>query len=239
MDFQQLFATEKEERRQIIERLIEDSYPGTVFFTMIGIAVIMATIGLILDRVSLIIGSMLVAPFLSPILSLGVGIVLSDFELLQRSLRILGKALLVTILVSFVITIFIRPETPLNQSILSRGHVDLAFLYVAIASGFAASLALAHKGLSEFLVGVAVSVALLPPLANVGIGLGTFNFSLATGSFQLFFINLLGVVFGSIVVFSLMGFFRERKIAHEAIEEEKKKLEEENHPDNHSGELQS
>lgn len=225
--FRGLFSITPVEKEQAVKRLIENSYPGAHFFILVLLSVLIATIGLALDNAAIIIGSMLVAPFLYPILSLGVSIVLADFELLRRSVNILIKSILLAVIISTLFTFFLDIPQDYNVEIISRSKASLPYLYVAIAAGAAASFSVVNRKLHEYLIGVAVSVAVLPPLAAVGIGFGTFAFGLAFGALQLFFVNLLGVVSASLVIFSLMGFYVKRSVASDAIKKEEKKLEKE------------
>jgi uncharacterized hydrophobic protein (TIGR00271 family) len=221
------FKLEETEREHIVKRLIESSYPGSHFFIMLLASAVIAAVGLILGNSSIIIGSMLVAPFLSPVLSLGLGITLADFDLIRRSLAILIKAAAVSIVAAAIVALFVNVSKEYNSEILSRVSPTLPYLYVAIAAGVAACFAIARPSFTEFIVGVAVSVALLPPIAVTGIGLSKFDGTVVLGSFQLFAVNLLGIVFASVVIFSLMGFYPVRKKAEQAIKAEEKKLEEE------------
>lgn len=222
-----LFKVNNEERKKIVDYLIESSYPGAYFFVMLIASAIIATVGLILDNSSIVIGSMLVAPFLSPILSLGMGISMSDFNLIKRSIKIVAKATGVVVATSLIFALFVPMPETYPMEITSRIVPSLPYMYVAIAAGIAACFAITKRGLSEFLVGVAVSVALLPPLATIGIGLRLADLNVILGSFQLFMVNLLGIIFSALAIFSLMGFYPSRATAEKAIKEEEKKLDQE------------
>lgn len=221
------FKVEPEEREKAIKNLIESSYPGSHFFIMISVSAVISSVGLILNSGPLIIGSMLVAPFLAPVLSISLGVELADFSLLRRSFMIVLKSVLVVIVASAVTGIFANVPAGYTQEIISRSEPSLLYLVVAMAAGVAASFAIVKPGLIDFLVGVAISVSLIPPLAVTGLGLGVLDINLMIGSFELFLTNLLGVVFAGIIIFSLMGFYPYRAKAEIAIKEEEKKLEEE------------
>lgn len=221
------FKLSDPEREKIVNYLIESSYPGSYFFIMLFASAVIATVGLIIDSAAVIIGSMLVAPFLSPILSLSLGIVLADFALIQRSLKIVGKSVLVVLGMSILFAIFISVPEGYTKEILARASISLPYLYVAIAAGVAASFAVTRSNLYEMMVGVAISVSLLPPLAASGIGFAALDGMVALGAFQLFVVNLIGIIFAAVVVFSLMGFYPVRKEAERAMKVEEKKLEKE------------
>jgi uncharacterized hydrophobic protein (TIGR00271 family) len=222
------FELKPEERQATIKRLIEQSYPGSHFFILLIASAVIATVGLSLDSEAIIIGSMLVAPFLWPVLSLSLGISLSDFSVIKRSLLIVERAAIVTIVTSAIVALFVSEPTGFGTQILARASSTLPYLYVAIAAGVAASFSTAKPNLYEFLVGVAVSVSVLPPLANFGIGLRHFDADIMLGSLQLFGVNLVGIIFGGMVIFSLMGFYPARKQAATEIRREEKKIEKEN-----------
>jgi uncharacterized membrane protein len=98
---------------------------------------------------------------------------------------------------------------------------------VAIIAGLAGSFALVKPQLNETLPGIAISVALIPPLAVIGIAIAKFNWQLLHGSLLLFLVSIIGVIFASMITFSLMDFYVKREKAEEALEKEKKKIERE------------
>lgn len=225
MALNSVFQVSKEEKCEVVEKLIQKSYPGTSFYIMIGLASFIASLGLIVNNVAVIIGSMLVAPLLYPIIFLGMSVVLSDFEAIKRTLLIVGKIMILGILIGFLSTILFRPFASTRETGIFQQISILPLFYVAIGSGLAAAFASTRKTLEEFLPGVAVSIALLPPLINVGVAFGFGHFSSSIHSLQLFLINSFGIVFAGIVIFSLMGFVTERKVASKTLKEEKKSLE--------------
>ncbi len=94
-------------------------------------------------------------------------------------------------------------------------------------AGLAGSFALVKPQLSETLPGIAISVALIPPIAVVGIGLARFNWEIISGSLLLFLVNAIGVVFASMMTFSLMNFYVKRHEADKVVKKEDKKIEKE------------
>ena len=219
-----LFKVSAGERKTLVTYLVDNSYPGDYFFVMLIASVVIATGGLILNNIAVVIGSALVAPFLAPFLSLSMGVVIADMILIRKSAYVILKAILVTIIASAGLSFFITVPSGYNLEILSRTAASLPYLYIALAAGVAASFSIAHPKLSAFLVGVAVSVSLLPPLAVTGIGISTLNLSMAVGSLELFFVNLLGIVIAGIVVFSLIGFYPVRAKVNKVIKDEEKKV---------------
>jgi uncharacterized hydrophobic protein (TIGR00271 family) len=214
-----IFAITQQERKQAIDSLIEQSSPKFDYFLLLTLAIFIVVPGLFLDNASIIIGAMVVAPLLSSILSLALGVTIADFDLIIRSARAFAIAIAVTIAVSFVMTLFYHGAT-VNGEIVSRALPSLSYLIVAIASGVAASFALVRPNLSVTLPGIAVSVSLLPAIAVTGIGIAQADAKLITGSLALFGLNLLGIIFSAIVIFSLFGFFVARKESEKKLEQE-------------------
>ncbi len=229
--FSSLFGSvTSEEKTKAIEELITHSSPNYGFFLMVALSVSMAAFGAVLDDSVILIGSMLIAPVLYPILSLALGLVLAENPLIIRSSYTIFKSFLYAIVAGFIIgTLFgIRGDfVPEAIQIIAFEKPSLAYTVVAAISGIAASFAVVKPSLSETLPGVAISVSLVPPLAVVGIGFSLFDLGIIINSFLLFLVNVCGVVFSAMIVFSLFQLSRKRTVAEEVIKEEDKKIEEE------------
>jgi len=173
---------------------------------------------------------MLIAPLLHPVLGLSLGVSMSNHKLIHRSLKTIGMALIFAIGVAIAATFlfsFGHFEGIINDAILSRTSPSLVFLVVAVISGFAVTYALVKPDLSETLPGVAVSVALIPPLAVLGIGIARFDPSIVAGSAVMFGVNILGIVAASMFAFSIMNVHGEERLAQTTIRKEEKRVEKE------------
>ena len=224
-----LFSTLTEsDKNNAIKRLIEESTPRDDFFLLTVLSVLMAAFGLIMDNGAVIIGSMLIAPLLSPILSISLGVVMADPHLIARSFLTLLKAIAWSIPSAAVVTLLFSSVAglgaELNMEILSRAEPSILYIMVALVAGAAASFALIKPQLSASLPGVAISVAIIPPLATTGVGLARLNWSLMTDSFILFLVNAVAIIFSSMIVFSFMHLYVKRPVAERAISEEDLKL---------------
>lgn len=216
------------DKSKAVEKLIEDSTPDFDFFLLMTLSFLMAAFGLLVDSVAVVIGSMLIAPILYPILSLSLGLVMSDFKLINRSLWTLGESILIGIGAAVIATLFFAAQGfGLSEEVLSRTNPSLLYFAIAVVSGLAVSYSLVKGNLSETLPGIAVSVALLPPLAVVGIGIAYFNWQVIAGASVLFLISLVGIVFASMLSFSLMDLYGKRPVAQSAIEKEEERVEQE------------
>lgn len=217
--------TEKD-KSDAVKKLIQESSPRADFFLMVILSVLMATFGLLLNSDSVVIGSMLIAPILFPILSVSLGVTMSDFKLIYRSLYTLLKYVIYGIFASAVVTLFFKADPSVNssQSLLISLKPSLIYIAIAIVAGIAASFSMVKPRLSEMLPGVAISVALIPPLAATGIGIAHFNWNIISNSFMLLAINFIGVIFASMMVFSLMNLYLKRQVAQLAIAREDKDI---------------
>ncbi len=208
-----------------VERLIKGSTPSQDFFFMIILSILTATFGLLLNNTPIIIGSMLIAPMLYPLLSLSLGVIMSDFKLISRSFYTILKSMAFAVMAAAVATLLFSSQFPnITPIIITMTQPTLPYVIIAIIAGLAGSFALVKPQLSETLPGIAISVALIPPLAVVGIGLARFDWTMISGSFLLFIINAIGVMFASMITFSLMNFYVKREKAKETIKKEDAKV---------------
>ncbi len=221
-----LFHDVSEENKTVaVDSLIKDSTPKASFFFLVILSVSMATLGLLLDNVSVVIGSMLIAPILSPILSMALGVTLADNKLIKRSGFTLLKSLAYSIGVSAIVTWLLWHitsgvlETGYNAEILSRTEPNIVYLFIAIIAGLATAFARVKPELNETLPGTAIAVALVPPLATIGIGVATFNMSIIAGALSMFILNTIGIVVAAMLMFSLMNIYRKRRIAQKSMKE--------------------
>lgn len=213
----------EEERRNAIEDIIESSSPRKSFFVMTTVAAILCTLGIMGDNAAVIIGGMLVAPMLSPILSVAMGIGMGDFRLIYRSVRVIFFAVVYSLVFSFGTALLLDRTEPdqLNKEMILRVGVSLESLLIALVAGVAASLSMIRVELHKFLTGTAIAVALIPPLSMSAIGLRMLDLEIFYLSFMQFFFSLCGIILSSLLVFSLSRFYvSKQKVAEELREEE-------------------
>jgi uncharacterized hydrophobic protein (TIGR00271 family) len=179
--------------------------PTIDFFVLITLAATIAMLGLLQNSAAVIIGAMLVAPLMSPILAMGMAIVQGDLRLLATAAESTTKGIVLAIVVGTIFT-FISPLNAATSEIMARTSPNLLDLMVALASGAAAGYAISRKEVAAALPGVAIAAALVPPLCVVGYGIGTAQLLLAGGALLLFSTNLVAIIFAAAIIFLLLGF---------------------------------
>ena len=225
IDFFKIFSdVSSEEKNEAISVLIEHSAPRRDFFLMVSLAVAMAVFGIYLDSIVVLIGSMLIAPVLYPVLTIALGIVISDISLIKRSVNTLWKSIIYAIIISIVIGLFLPLNTPTIPGI-EGDSIIVVYALVAIASGVAASFAMAKPAMNEAFPGVAVSVSLVPPLAFVGVGIAEWDWFLVQTYSVIFMVNVIGIVFAAMTIFSLLNLSSKKKVAEHEIEKTDKEIE--------------
>ncbi len=200
-----------DQRREIIADITESSSPGFDYFLMVILSTSIATLGLITDSPAVIIGAMLVAPLMSPIIGIGLASMIGRRTLLKSAISALLRGAILAVGLSTLFTI-INSYLPfvslheLPQEIISRTHPSPIDLMIALAGGIAAAYSLTEERLSAALPGVAIATALMPPICTVGIGVALQRWDVAGGAFLLFITNAVTIAFAAAFVFFLRGF---------------------------------
>ncbi|MBA3532939.1 MAG: DUF389 domain-containing protein [Ardenticatenales bacterium] len=166
------------------------------FYTLILLSVIIATMGLLLNSGAVIIGAMLVAPLMTPIIALGLGVVLGDARLLGVAGRSTAQGILLGVVLAALLD-WLAPLVLFTPEIEARTQPNLFDLTVALAAGAAGAFSVTRKHVSAALPGVAIAAALVPPLCVVGICLATGRRDAALGASLLFGTNLVAISFAA------------------------------------------
>jgi len=207
----------KQERKVITEEIIVSASPGFDFFLLVVLSCSIATMGLITNSPAVIIGAMLVAPLMSPIIGLGLGSIMGNTKLVESALSALLRGAVLAVLLSAIMTVVNRnlPFVALQEipaEVLSRTHPSPIDLVIALAGGLAAAYAMTRPNISAALPGVAIATALMPPLCTVGVGLALERWDVAGGAALLFITNAITIAFAAALVFFLQGFAPERQL---------------------------
>lgn len=194
-----------EEFKELFQVLRDNANTKASYLVLMVLSTILATFGLFGNSAPVVIGAMILAPLMAPIISLSMATLRQDKGLALQS----GRTILAGLGISFLFAVIITLVTPLNfpnAEILSRTRPNLLDLGIAVVSGIAGAYAHAREEIAKTLAGVAIAVALVPPLAVAGIGLGWADWSIFSGSALLLFTNLAGMVLAGAATFLLLGF---------------------------------
>lgn len=184
----------------VYERISESAALNGEFIVLLIGSVLVATFGLLQNSTAVIIGAMIIAPLMMPILGFALGSIWGDIKLLSRSVITLIVGILVAVAISAFIS-FLVPGNDYNSEILARTGPNLFDVLVALASGFVGAYAYVNPRISPSISGVAIAVALMPPLCTIGITLGNQDLSLALGATVLFLINMVAIALAASFVF--------------------------------------
>ena len=184
---------------ELVQKLSSGAVVNRVFLVTVVLSTVVAAIGLIRGNVAVIIGAMVIAPLLGPNMTLAMATTLGDPKLARNALRVNATGLLLALLLAVLIGVAV-PVDPSVQEIASRTKVELSDVVLALAAGSAGALAFT-TGLSAAVVGVMVAVALLPPLATVGLLLGSGHPRLALGALLLTLTNIVCVNLAGVATF--------------------------------------
>ena len=191
-------------RTALYSSLGEGAICDSDFLIMMCFSTVIATLGLLINSAAIIIGAMVVAPLMTPLIAGGCAIVRGDVSLFQKSTTAMIVGSMMALSMSLLIGILI-PNDTLTLEIISRGKPNILDLFVALFAGAAAAYATARPKVMASLVGVAVSAALVPPIATSGIALTQGHMFVAQGALFLFVTNLVAIVLGAAAMFYLMG----------------------------------
>ncbi len=189
----------------LFANLREEAATSATFMTLLILATLIATLGLFIDSASVIIGAMLLAPLMQPIVSLAMGLLRQDVSLQSSAAKTIAIGV-ASVLFSAAFVTWLTPMHKLTAEMAGRLSPTLLDLFVAVVSGAAAAYAKSNEKISSSLAGVAIAVALVPPIAVAGIGLGWGDWSMFASAFLLFVTNLAGIVLAAAVTFLVLGY---------------------------------
>lgn len=178
---------------------------------ILAIAIIIASVGLNVNSIPVIIGAMLISPLMGPIFGLGLGLGINDINLMKQA----GKNLIVMVSISLAVSLLYFLFTPLNLSnpteLLARTKPTIFDVAIALFGGFAGIFEQCRKEKGTVFSGVAIATALMPPLCTAGYGLATGNLGCFLGALYLFCINCL---FITLATYFLVRYFRFKKMEY-------------------------
>lgn len=188
----------------VLRQIAEDSGWSGRYVFLIIVSAALSLLGLLMPSVAVLIGAMLLSPLMMPIIGLGFGIATLDFAEMRRAATALGLGSAIAILLS-AIFVALSPVQTITSEIAGRTQPTLFDLLVALLSAVAGAYALI-RGRGGTVVGVAIAIALMPPLAVVGFGIATWNWTVFAGSLLLFLTNAVTIALTAALVARVYGF---------------------------------
>lgn len=222
-------ALPDKDKAALIRKLVENGTPDFDYFYLIGLSTLMATLGLLLNSGSIVIGSMLIAPLMYPILGVALGLVMmgNNISVFERAFSTLTKSLAAGLGLSILATFLFAGDTVHTAEVMARTEPSILHLMVALVAGAAVAYMLARPEWGDALPGVAIAVALVPPLATVGVGIASFDMEIIRGATMILVLNLIGIIGVAMVIFLLMNLGEKESIAHSTMRREEEKIEKE------------
>lgn len=175
------------------------------YLMLMVLSSLVAGLGLFLNNAAVIIGAMVLAPLMAPMISLSMAVLRSDAQLMRDSALCIAVGTLLALLASALVALVV-PIQQMTPEIAARLHPSLLDLGVAIGSGVAGAYAHARESVMKSLPGVAIAVALVPPLCVAGIGLGWMDWQVIGGAMLLFITNLVGITLAGLLTFLVLGY---------------------------------
>ena len=180
------------------------------FTVLLFLSTAIATYGVIGDSVATVIGAMIIAPLMRPIMAITAGLVMGDMKRAGRSLGMVFISVIGVVGLSWLLAELSIITVPVisfqsNSQIVGRVSPRMIDLYAAIWSGAAAAFAMSREDVADSLPGAAIAIALVPPLCVVGIGLAQGQWNAAGGALLLFLTNFLSILLAGGAVLALLG----------------------------------
>lgn len=198
-------SLDRDARHEIYSDLRRSARADRDFLTLTVLATAIASLGLLLNSVAVIIGAMLVAPFMSPLIALGLAVVYGDPRFMRVAVGAILRGTAVGLVVGVLIGLLMPPAT-LPDELLARTEPSGIDLLVALFSGAAGAYAFARRDLSAALPGVAIAAALVPPLSAGAIALSVGDREAALGAGLLYVMNVGAIAGAAAALFLWFGF---------------------------------
>ncbi|MCD2503058.1 DUF389 domain-containing protein [Clostridium sp. NSJ-145] len=197
--FRYEFTRNQASNEEIYETILEGMNVHGSNFIILMCAIIIASIGLNMNSVAVIIGAMLISPLMGSIIGIGYGVGTYNTKLLKTAFRVLSISIIISVVTSTVY-FSITPITTAGSEILARTSPTIWDVIIAFVGGVAGMIGLTRNKPSNVIPGVAIATALMPPLCTAGYGIATKQLNIFLGAGYLFFINGFFIAISTFVV---------------------------------------
>jgi len=200
------FYIDENRQKKVYHEIKESAQGDFDFFVLTIFSGIIITLGLVVDSSAVVIGGMLLAPLVWPVLALSIGIVKGRSRLIQNSAFTLLKSTLLIFVIAIIIGTISPSYALKGTEFLSRTAPTIFELFIALAAGFVGAFVIAYPKIGAAIAGVVVAAALVPPIAVMGVSIVYGNIALAGGAFILYLSNLIAVTFSASILFFIARF---------------------------------
>jgi len=210
--------------REAVDQLMGSSRLEPSFFVMSGLSAILATLGILLNDIPILIAAMVLAPLLNPVLACAAGVAINNKTLVWYALKSFLGSVVFVILVSAALVFLldnIGYDFDISLYVDKFKRFDHLLFLAAFVSGFAGVYSWLKATNSSNLVGVAIAVSLIPFVSFFGVLLGLQEFGLINYYWQPFIINLITILVGATTAFLMLGFSRQKKELDHEVEQNK------------------
>lgn len=218
---QSLTEANKDEIRTAVKSLIRMSTNDYGYYLFLVLSILITTAGLLLESAPVIIGGMIIAPIITPLLSCGLALLLLEVRGLMRSIAIIVLSAVLAIFLSALMTMFtvITESATMMTQFTPTAIAPVLYVVIAFSSGIAGAYAFVKKHLSASFSGVAVSASLVPPLCSIGIGVARSDAALVERSVRIFLLNIGGIILAAALVFWILGFRTAKTLEKQEVEQ--------------------
>lgn len=180
------------------------SFRGTNIIILV-LAILIASLGLNTNSTAVIIGAMLISPLMGPIIGIGLGVGIHDFDLIKRAMRNLIMAAGFSVVAS-TLYFLISPVNEGHSELLARTSPTIYDVLIGFVGGGAGIVAIGSRNKGNVIPGVAIATALMPPLCTAGYGLATWQLNYFFGAAYLFLINSIYIAFATFIGVKILGY---------------------------------
>lgn len=173
---------------------------------ILAIAIVIASVGLNVNSIPVIIGAMLISPLMGPIMGIGLALGINDTALLKKSFTNLFLMTGISIMASTIFFVLSPLSLEEPTELLARTNPTIYDVFIALFGGFAVIFEICRKEKGTVIAGAAIATALMPPLCTAGYGIATGSFSFFIGACYLFFINSVFIALATFLTVRMLKF---------------------------------
>ncbi len=222
--FLNFFKRDKTKKLEFISNIINASTPRFDFYFLISLATAIVALGIVANNLVLVIAGMIIAPLLSSILAISLGITCGSWPLIWRSIKIFSYSIAIAFATSILIGLIFPLSDP-QLGILSTMNVSYLSFAIALIAGLTAAYTWRQPSIKDALPGIAIAVTLVPPLGALGLLVASEKWTIFNEVIQFFAINVGAILLAGLLIFfipNLASTARAKKIAEKEVKNEMK-----------------